>query len=109
VATYWLIGRRIVEYEQKGKERADYGEKLLEKVSRDLRQRFGRGFSPDNLEAMRRFYSAYKTDISETPSRKLKGQKSATTSRNFTTPSVINQYLERFVLSCLLIRPLLSS
>jgi predicted nuclease of restriction endonuclease-like (RecB) superfamily len=90
VTTYWLVGRRIVEYEQKGKERAEYGEKLLEKLSKDLIQRFGRGFSPDNLEAMRRFYLAYKTEISETPSRKLKGQKS---------DSAISQYSERFVLS----------
>lgn len=38
VATYWLIGRRIVEYEQKGKERAEYGRSLLKKISADLTQ-----------------------------------------------------------------------
>ena len=44
VATYWLMGRRIVEYEQKGKERAAYGEELLERISKDLSSRFGKVF-----------------------------------------------------------------
>jgi len=71
VATYWLMGRRIVEYEQKGKERAEYGEELLQKLSQDLKRRFGRGFSPDNLEAMRRFYLSYPVEISEALMRKF--------------------------------------
>ena len=70
-ATYWEIGRRIVEHEQGGQERAQYGSSQLERLSEDLGQRFGRGFSVDNLENMRRFYLAYKKlGISETPSRK---------------------------------------
>jgi len=44
VTTYWLIGRRIVEYEQKGKERAEYGEVLLERLPKDLASKFGKGF-----------------------------------------------------------------
>ncbi|MBE0425233.1 MAG: DUF1016 domain-containing protein [Nitrospirae bacterium] len=56
VATYWLIGRRIVEYEQKGKERAEYGEVLLERLSKDLSPQFGKGFSLRNLRNMRSFY-----------------------------------------------------
>jgi len=75
VATYWLMGRRIVEYEQKGKERAEYGGELLQKLSQDLNSRFGRGFSPDNLEAMRCFYSSYPIEISETLSRELLSEK----------------------------------
>ncbi|RMF64883.1 MAG: DUF1016 domain-containing protein [Calditrichaeota bacterium] len=55
-ATYWLIGRRIVEFEQKGQKRAEYGTKLLEKLSTDLSRRFGRGFSPVNLSQMKKFY-----------------------------------------------------
>ena len=43
-ATYWEIGRRIVEFEQQGETRAEYGEQLVEQLSRDLTQRFGRGF-----------------------------------------------------------------
>ena len=70
-ATYWEVGRQIVESEQGGKERALYGGSQLERLSEDLRERFGRGFSVDNLENMRRFYLAYKAlGISETPSRK---------------------------------------
>ena len=45
-ASYWEIGRRIVEAEQKGKRRAGYGEQLIERLSLDLTQQFGRGFSP---------------------------------------------------------------
>ena len=55
-ATYWEIGRRIVEFEQKGMRRAEYGEELLQRLSVDLTARFGRGFSPDNLERFRIFY-----------------------------------------------------
>lgn len=71
-ATYWLIGQRIVEEEQQGAERADYGEALLFKLSQDLTGRFGRGFSVDRLETMRLFYLTYPTiEISATVSRKL--------------------------------------
>ena len=70
-ATYWEIGRRIVEIEQKGAERAEYGKELLKKLSKDLTDRFGRGFSTDNLENMRLFYQTYSVQISETLSRKF--------------------------------------
>jgi predicted nuclease of restriction endonuclease-like (RecB) superfamily len=55
-ASYWEIGRRIVEAEQKGKRRAGYGEQLIERLSFDLTQQFGRGFSARNLEQMRQFF-----------------------------------------------------
>jgi predicted nuclease of restriction endonuclease-like (RecB) superfamily len=55
-ATYWEIGRRIVEFEQAGKERAAYGEQLVKRLSTDLKERFGRGFGLVNLHQMRRFY-----------------------------------------------------
>lgn len=58
-AAYWLVGRRIVEFEQHGAERANYGEGLIEKLSSDLTNRFGRGFSWRNLHQMRLFYTAY--------------------------------------------------
>ena len=58
-ATYWLVGRRIVEEEQGGKARADYGEALLKQLSADLTARFGRGFSRQNLQQMRLFYQEY--------------------------------------------------
>ena len=66
-AAYWLIGRRISEFEQKGSERANYGEELLNRLSRDLTSRYGRGFAKSNLYQMRSFYMAYQ-DIFQTPS-----------------------------------------
>ena len=54
--TYWLVGRRIVEQEQQGARRAEYGEQVLKRLSRDLSKRFGRGFSERNLEQMRGLY-----------------------------------------------------
>jgi hypothetical protein len=58
-ATYWLVGRRIVEREQQGERRAVYGESLLERLAEDLTRRFGRGFSGRNLRQMRAFYIAW--------------------------------------------------
>lgn len=54
--TYWEIGRRIVEYEQHGADRARYGDGLIQRLSKDLSQRMGRGFGFVNLTQMRRFY-----------------------------------------------------
>jgi hypothetical protein len=68
-ATYWEVGRRIVEFEQRGKRRADYGEELLKQLAVDLTARHGRGFSERNLEQMRRFYES--RPISQTLSAKL--------------------------------------
>jgi predicted nuclease of restriction endonuclease-like (RecB) superfamily len=69
-ATYWEVGRRIVEYEQGGKKRAEYGKALLKQLSSDLIARFGRGFSERNLEQMRLFYTSW--PISQTLSAKSK-------------------------------------
>ena len=55
-ATYWEIGRRMVEFEQRGKKRAEYGEALLERLAADLTVRFGRGFGRANLAQMRKFF-----------------------------------------------------
>ncbi|MDQ2863445.1 MAG: PDDEXK nuclease domain-containing protein [Bacteroidota bacterium] len=59
VKANWEIGRHIIEYEQHGQERADYGSELLTKLSKDLRQRYGKGFGRRNILDMRRFYLAY--------------------------------------------------
>nr|HID57805.1 DUF1016 family protein [Desulfobacterales bacterium] len=53
------MGRLIVEEEQKGEERAAYGKRSLQRLSNDLTKRYGRGFSTDNFEAMRKFYLIY--------------------------------------------------
>ncbi len=59
VEAYWEIGRRIVEEEQKGKERADYGDFLLINLSKELSAEFGKGFSYANLKNFRQFYLTY--------------------------------------------------
>jgi len=68
-ATYWEIGeigRRIIEYEQGGKARAEYGETLLKRLSQDLAATHGRGFSRANLQLMRLFFLGW--EIRQTPS-----------------------------------------
>ena len=57
--TYYEIGRRIVEEEQSGKERAEYGKEIIKKLSTLLTNEFGRGFSKSNIEQMRKFYLIY--------------------------------------------------
>jgi len=71
-ATYWAVGRSIVEFEQGGQERAAYGQALLKRLSGDLSARFGRGYSERNLEQMRLFYLSWLPEkISQTTSAKL--------------------------------------
>lgn len=59
VATYWLIGRRIVQEEQHGSNSAKYGEQVLQNLSKVLEAEFGNGFSYSNLRNMRQFYRTY--------------------------------------------------
>lgn len=59
VETYWKIGQRIVEEEQGGNSRAEYGVRLIENLSRYLTDTFGKGFSEANLQNMRKFYLAF--------------------------------------------------
>ncbi len=71
-AAYWLIGRRIVEFEQSGEERAEYGAALIERLAEDLTGRFERGFSRQNVQNMRLFYLSYPIEkIRQTLSGKL--------------------------------------
>ena len=80
--TYFEIGRMIVEDEQSGSERAEYAKQTLKILSKDLTKEFGRGYSVDNLQSMRKFYLTYQkygtvsrksigNKKSETESRKL--------------------------------------
>ena len=71
-ATYWEIGRRIVDFEQGGRARAEYGEELLKRLGGDLSGRFGRGFSERNLLKMRTFYLGW--EISPTPSAEFEAR-----------------------------------
>ena len=83
--TYWLVGRRLVEFEQNGRSRAQYGKDLLNRLASDLTLRFGRGFSRSNLQQMRLFYEAWpicqtlsgksgKTEKCQTPSGGFLGE-----------------------------------
>ncbi len=68
-ATYWEVGRRIVEFEQGGNTRAEYGEGLIRQLARDLTAKHGRGFGYVNLSQMRKFYQLWpKLPIVQTPS-----------------------------------------
>ena len=76
VMTNFEIGRRIVEHEQQGAERARYGTRLLKELSRTLTAEFGRGFSEDNLARMRKFYTTWSDRANEYP-RSLRGYSEA--------------------------------
>src|SRR5207244_2629464 len=70
--SYWDIGRRIVEFEQRGHARAAYGERLWKRLADDLTARHGRGFSKSNIALMRAFYLQW--EIFQTPSGKFAAQ-----------------------------------
>ncbi len=57
--TYWNIGKRIVEEEQNGNDKANYGEYIIKNLSIELSKEYGRGFSSTNLKMMRRLYNEY--------------------------------------------------
>ncbi len=59
VEAYWLIGKRIVEEEQQGKERAAYGEEILKTLSVELTREFGKGFGTRNLWDFKKFYLTF--------------------------------------------------
>ncbi len=88
-ATYWEIGRRIVEFEQSGDNRAAYGDSLIDRLSVDLTSSVGRGFSARNLRLMRAFYQSW--EIRQTLSAKLEGGKSQGQSEPESTASNILQ------------------
>lgn len=59
VQTYWSIGQYIVEYEQNGHEKADYGSQLLDRLSKDLTLAYGKGFGRSNVFYMRKLYLSF--------------------------------------------------
>jgi hypothetical protein len=79
VQAYWLIGKRIVEEEQNGKERAEYGSFLIKNLSLELTKEFGKGFSEQSLKNFRQFFIVFKDlQIGSTPWSQLPNQKSST-------------------------------
>lgn len=86
-ATYWEIGRRIVEFDQAGKGRAHYGRKMIAQLAADLRGKFGPGFAVRNLYSMRKFYLLWRGGpILQTASAK------SATSANFANIAPISQF-----------------
>ena len=69
VETYWIIGKYIVDFEQAGNEKAEYGAETLKRLSKDLALRYGNGFGLSNVTKMRKLYQAY--PILQTLSAKL--------------------------------------
>lgn len=82
LVAYFEIGKRIVEHEQHGKQRAEYAKQIIIQLSKYLTKEFGRGYSVDNLERFRNFYLIYKNRISASLVRKSsKAEKSASQMR----------------------------
>ncbi len=89
-ATYWEIGRRIVEFEQGGESRAEYGEMLIANLSTDLMTRYGRGFSSQGLYKMRSFYIGW--EIFPTPSGKFVAQAKLSTASGNSSQNITGQF-----------------
>ena len=86
VLAYYEIGREVIEFEQKGRVRAEYGEELIKRLSEDMTEKFGKGFSEMNLRNMRRFYLEFPIQIQQTLSVK---------SQKFQTPSGKSETVSR--------------
>ena len=84
VLAYWEIGREMIEFQRKGKFRAEYGEELIMRLSKDMTEKFAKGFSAMNLRNMRRFYLELPIQIQQTLSVK---------SQKFQAPSVKSKTL----------------
>lgn len=84
VYTYYEIGKMIIEEEQNGSDRAEYGKNILQNLSMYLNERFGRGFSVTNLKQMRKFYIVYSSDqIGQKLSDQFKNLPTTDTGRRF--------------------------
>ena len=95
-AAYWMIGQHIVEFEQSGEERAEYGTALIKRLAEDLTQRFGRGFGAVNLSQMKRFYLLWPSErIFQTLSEKLEDTENMPAT---SATSTLNSIASRFPL-----------
>jgi predicted nuclease of restriction endonuclease-like (RecB) superfamily len=94
VMTNFEIGRRIVEHEQQGAARAEYGKELLKELSAHLTEEFGSGFSERNLRSFRSFYRTYQersSQIWQKPSAKLGLRQKSQKASGELTPAAIAQ------------------
>jgi len=87
-ATYWRIGQRIVEEEQRGHGQAEYGKRLISRLAKDLTAQFGRGYSQPNLFRMRSFYLAYRSVPSVDSAKLSSASRISTDSEIFSTASI---------------------
>ncbi len=100
VLTNYHIGKRIVEDEQRGSQRAKYAEKTLKNLSKKLTKEFGRGYSVDNLQRMRNFYLTYQNRIYATLSRKsLKKSATVLHKSSIIQPQIKNELISQQTLS----------
>ncbi|MFL9831050.1 PDDEXK nuclease domain-containing protein [Flavobacterium sp. ST-87] len=101
VYTYFEIGKMIVEEEQSGKERAEYGKQLLKELSQQLTKEFGKGFSVDNLQNMRKLYLVYSISDSVSNISKEVNRKYETVSSIFQNESKekLSKFTANFLLS----------
>src|SRR5208283_1225630 len=98
-ATYWEVGRRIVEFEQGGEKRAAYGEELIARLAGDLTAKLGRGFGAVNLSQMKRFYLTWPPEqILQTASEKSAGNIFQTTSEKLAPASNVSRLAAIFPL-----------
>lgn len=99
--TYWQIGKLIVEDDQQGKERADYGKSVLKNLANQLTLEFGKGFDERNLNNMRAFYKAFpiwnalRTELSWTHYRLLSRLNSEEKSQYYLNESIQNNWNSR--------------
>ena len=92
-AAYWLIGKHVVELEQKGRSRAEYGQDTVGRLAADLSARYGRGFSVRNIRLMRAFYRSW--PIVQTASAELGDEQNWQT---LSAESVLDALRSRFPL-----------
>ena len=96
VLIYWEIGREIVVFEQKGMVRAEYGEELIVRLTKDMTERFGKGFSERNLRNMRAFYLNFpirqtvSAEFIEKGKSQIPSEKSKTRSRKSTIQQTVS-------------------
>jgi len=92
VEAYWLVGKRIVEEEQNGNDRAAYGKEILKTLSIELNKEFGKGYSVTNLQNFRKFYLIFSNlPIQQTPSAISNKSKRQTPSVEFDTQKAKGQ------------------
>ena len=92
MTTYWLVGRYLVEFEQEGENRANYGTEIVERLAADLTKQFGRGLSRQNIRKVRLFYQ---NDPSEQILQTLSGESGSLPSRSDSTDVTSESSLAR--------------